>query len=455
MYDTIAAIATPAGTGAIGIIRLSGNDAIAVADRCFRAKSAKSLTQAKTHTLHFGYFVNPQGDIIDECLASVFIAPKSYTGENSVEFSMHGNPLILRDALSALLYCGARQALGGEFTKRAFLNGKLDLSQAEAVADLIDSQSRTEAILALSHLNGKTGEAITAVRIELTELNAAIMAYIDYSFEDLSDVSNETVKEVVEKNLKICESLLKTYDTGRVLKDGVKCAIIGKPNAGKSSLMNLLAGFNRSIVTDTPGTTRDMIEETVIIDGIKLRIFDTAGIRDTVDKIERLGVEMTRSIISKCELVFCVFDSSTELDDYDREIISLTDDINRVALLNKSDLPNKINRENIEDNFKHVVYISALTGEGIDTLSSKLAELFQSENLSTGTDIIMSARQKDCLVKASESLKEALIAVENGYPPDIAGISINDAISALGEITGQTVNDEIIDEIFRKFCVGK
>lgn len=455
MNDTIAAIATPVGISAIGIIRISGDEAIEITDKCFAAKNGKRLVDAKSHTVHLGKIQNENGEIIDECLITVFKAPHSYTGENSVEISLHGNPMILRDTLSVLLNLGARQALAGEFTKRAFINGKLDLSQAEAVIDLINSQSRTEAQLSLSHLDGKTGEGITKIRNDLLELNASIMAYIDFSYEDLSDVSNDEILDTVKNAIRECERLSESYNTGRVLKDGIKCAIVGKPNAGKSSLMNLFAGYNKSIVTDVPGTTRDMLEETVITDGIKLRIYDTAGIRETADRVERIGVERTKDIIEQSELVLCVFDGSSEIDVYDKKIIEITKGMNRIALINKSDLEDKIDKQYIREEFKQTVEISAVTGEGFSQLKNILKEMFIKDEYNSGIDIIMSARQQDCLNKALKSLNMAVETVENGFPPDVAGIEISEAISALGEITGQTVSEQTVNEIFSRFCVGK
>lgn len=456
MEETIAAIATPAGSGGISVIRISGADAAAIADRVFKGK--QRLSDAATHTVHYGFAVNSGGERIDEVLATVMRAPNSFTRENVVEISTHGGGVAPRRVLDALIRAGARMAEPGEFTKRAFLNGRIDLSQAEAVIDIINAKNTASQRNALSQLGGALSREIADARGALVNLAARMQVLIDYPDEDLEDITTEEIGNISAETAARLRRLSDTADSGRLIRDGIRCAIAGKPNVGKSSLMNLLSGEDRAIVTDIAGTTRDVIEESVSLDGVPLVLIDTAGIHDTEDTVEKIGVERSRRSIEAADLVLVMLDSQSGFDREDLEVIEASRDTKRIILVNKSDLGEAeyIDRVRAAADGAPVIEVSAVTGEGIDTLTEKIRDIYHLDFAADGSRaVITNMRHKTALIKAENALNRAAEAVRAGMPPDIASIDINEAIDALGEITGETVSDSIVAEIFHSFCVGK
>ena len=449
-YETIAAIATAHGVGAISVIRVSGDDAIDICDRVFVSPKNKKLKDAKSHTVLFGKIVSG-GKTVDEVLVSVFRAPNSYTGENSVEISCHGGLLVTKKVLDSVLLAGAKMASPGEFTKRAFLNGKLDLSQAEGVIDVINSESTMALTASVNQLGGAVSKEITILRDTLLNVITQINAAIDYPEEDVPELTN---KEIIEK-LSFCqkkmEDLIKTSDSGKLLKEGLNTAIVGKPNVGKSSLLNTLLKEDRAIVTSTPGTTRDVISERLSLGNVILNVYDTAGIRDTIDEIESFGIDKSKECIEKSDLVLFVVDSSSEITDDDREIYELVRNKKVIVIANKTDLG-----KNEVDFDAPTVYISAKENIGTDALSKTIEDMFNLGKLSSsGNDCIINLRHKEALLSSLDYVKNAKNAIESDTPIDMASIDIVSAISSLGEISGQTVSEEIIHKIFSSFCVGK
>ena len=456
MYDTIAAIATPVGAGGIAVIRVSGEDAVAIADKVFSAK--RPLGEARTHTVHYGYAVDSRGRRIDEVLATVMRAPHSFTREDVVEISTHGGTVASSRVMDALIRAGARVAEPGEFTKRAFLNGRIDLSQAEAVIDIINAKNSAAQKNALSQLGGVLSREIEEARASLVRLAAQMQVMIDYPDEDLEDITTDeigrTAREVSEK----LKALLYSADSGRILRDGIRTAIVGKPNVGKSSLMNLLSGEERAIVTEIAGTTRDVIEESVTLDGVPLVLIDTAGIHETDDTVEKIGVERSRRSMEGADLVLVTLDSQSGMDEEDMEVIRASEETKRIILVNKSDLgaADYIERVRALAKDAPVIEISALTGQGTDALTGKLREMYRLDYAADGSRaIITNLRHKSALIKADAALVRAYEAIDALMPSDIVSIDINEAIDALGEITGETVSDSIVSEIFHSFCVGK
>lgn len=456
MEETIAAISTPIGSGGIAVIRISGENAVEIADRVFKAK--KPLSEAATHTVHYGFAVNLKGEKLDEVLATVMLAPNSFTREDVVEISTHGGSVASRLVLEALICAGARPAEPGEFTKRAFLNGRIDLSQAEAVIDIINAKNTASQKNALSQLGGNLSKEIINARGELVNLAARMQVLIDYPDEDLADVSVDEIGEIARETSKRLQKLSDTSGRGKLIRDGIRTAIVGKPNVGKSSLMNFLSGEDRAIVTDIAGTTRDVIEESVNLDGIPLVLIDTAGIHDTEDTVERIGVERSRKSIETADLVLVIFDSQSEFDEEDREVLNASEGLKRIILVNKSDLGEAKNIEVIKEAAKEstVIEISAMTGDGADVLTEEIRKIYHLEYNGDGSSaVITNMRHKTALIKAVAALNRASEAIEMGMPSDIASIDINEAIEALGEIIGETVSESIVSEIFHNFCVGK
>ncbi len=452
-FDTIAAISTPIGTGAVSAIRISGKDAVKIADTIFFGK--KKLSRCESHTAHYGE-IKYNGKTIDMVLCLVMKGPKTYTGEDTVEIFCHGGIVVTKNVLETVLAAGARQALGGEFTKRAFLNGKMDLSQSEGIIDIINAKSSLEKDIAINQAGGTLQKNIFALRQELIEISANMMAFIDFPDEDLINDTTETLCEKMKLCLEKVEKLLRSYQSGRIIRDGINTAIVGKPNVGKSSLMNIFAGCDKSIVTDIEGTTRDVVEERVDIDGIILNLWDTAGIRQTGDKVESLGVLKSKNKLSKAQLVIAVFDGSAPLSSEDEEIIRLLEGKKVIAVINKTDLETKIDTHYIKNLGIPALSISALSESGIDELKGKIKEMFIDENLiSSGEEIITNARHFEALTKCKNSLCQGISAFETGLTADMISIDLENAISSLGEIVGMTVSEEIVDTIFRKFCVGK
>ena len=452
---TIAAISTAAAPGGIGIIRISGPEARAVGDRVFRAASGESLMQSAGYTCRFGYVIDESGARLDECIATVFASPKSFTGEDVVELSCHGGLFILKTALQAVLAAGASPAAPGEFTRRAFLNGKMDLAQAEAVMELISAQGREAMKAAQAGHGGALSRRIAAIRADLTDVGAHLVAWADYPDDDIPQVDEKMLKERLAAGREALEALVVSFDGGRVLREGVVTVIAGKPNAGKSTLMNLLAGCERSIVTDLAGTTRDVVEETVLLGEIPLRLADTAGIRETEDRVERIGVQIALERVKTAQFVLAVFDASEALNDDDRAMMEAIGDTPCVAVVNKSDLPAAIDMAEIEARFPAVVTVSALSGDGLSALAQAAAEVLQTAALNPNDGILYTERQRADAKAALACIEEAENALRLGMTWDAVTVSLEGAVAALNELTGERVSDAVVDRVFEKFCVGK
>lgn len=449
---TIAAIATPQGTGGISVIRISGDDAIAIANTIF---SGKSLCDAPSHTIHYGFIKNGKGEKIDEVLVSVMRAPRTFTREDTVEISCHGGTVVTHAVLNAVIEAGAYVAEPGEFTKRAFLNGRIDLSQAEAVIDIINAKNGLAQRNAMSQLGGALSKEIKTVRDELVHLCAQMQVIIDYPDEDLEDVTDDDIKNVCQNCADKISKLIATADNGRMMRDGIKTAIVGKPNVGKSSILNCLAREERAIVTDIAGTTRDVIEENVTVKGIPLILSDTAGIRETDDIVEKIGVTKSKQYLDMADLVIVVLDGSRGIDDEDCEVLKATDGKPRIILLNKSDITTKITPD-LFDKTDTVVEISAKTGDGTQELADAIEKLCKLDGIETENGkIITNMRHKTALIGARDALIRVAQALEMGMPCDIVSIDIASAMDSLGEITGETVSESVVNDIFHSFCVGK
>ena len=454
MENTIAAISTANGIGGMGVIRISGENACQVAQNVFRSVSDKNITHMKGYTATFG-MVYDDGEPIDEAVALVFKAPHSYTGEDVVEISCHGGLYVTKRVLRAVLKNGAVSAQPGEFTKRAFLNGKMGLTEAEAVMDIISARGKQSAKAALSCMEGKLRQRIDGVRDILLNTAAHLSAWADYPEDDIPQVENDNLISTLKGCQDELDSLLKTYDAGKIIREGVNTVIAGKPNVGKSTLMNLLSGCERSIVTNVPGTTRDVIEETVMLGDIPLNLSDTAGIHLTDDPVEKIGVERAKDRILKAGLVLAVFDSSQPLSDDDKALIDLLTDAPALAVINKTDLEQKLDTEYIQSKIKNIVFISALMGNGSAELESKVAQIVGTSNLDSSQGILATERQRNSAESAFNFIKEAIDAVNMGITLDAVTIIIEEAINSLLELTGERVTEAVTDKIFARFCVGK
>lgn len=457
MRDTICAIATGATNAGISIIRISGEDSIKIADKIFVAKKqGKKLIDVNSHTLHYGNIVY-DNEIIDEVLVSVMKAPYSYTAENVVEINCHGGMIVTRKVLEAVLKSGARISEPGEFTKRAFLNGRIDLSQAEAVIDIINASNNDAVRNSVGQLSGKLREKINELRSKILRDTAFIEAALDdpehISLEGFTDELSENVEFEIAK----IQNLLSTFSNGKLIKDGIKTVILGKPNAGKSTLLNTLSGTERAIVTDIPGTTRDTIEEIISINGITLRIVDTAGIRETEDTVEKIGVDKALSEIDSADLILFVSDASSELDENDKKILSLIDGKPAIVLLNKSDKNIVVSQEEMTKNTSlPIISISAKEQTGIDKISESIREMFSLGQIGKKEEIyITSLRHKEKLDEALNCLCEVKRSIENDMPEDFYSIDLLGAYKALGEILGEEIEDDLADKIFSEFCMGK
>ena len=450
----IAAISTAQGQGGIGVIRISGEEAVTVADKVFVCASGKRLADLKGYNAAFGY-VEKNGEKIDEAVALVFLAPHSYTGENVVEISCHGGLFITKEVLRTVIEAGAKPAQAGEFTKRAFLNGKIDLSEAESVMDIIGAKNTAAARAALVNKEGILSKKINGIKEELIDKAAHLAAWADYPEEDIPEISYNQLMEAVEHCLNELNSLLDSYDAGQVIKEGIDTVIAGKPNVGKSTLMNLLTGTQKSIVTEIPGTTRDIIEETVTLGNVVLRLSDTAGIRNTDNKVEKIGVEKAIQRLKTCGLVLAVFDSSMPLEKEDYKLIEDIKNVPSVAVINKSDLEKKIDSDYIEKNAENVVYISAGNASGLQELESVIEKITGTNSFDPSQGVLSNERQRNSAFLAKKALEEAKNALEIGMTFDAVTISIEEAISELLELTGKKVSDEIVDKVFHNFCVGK
>lgn len=454
MSHTIAAVATPLSAGGIGVIRISGDDAIEIADRVIKTTSGKALSSLKGYTAAHGK-VYLDSEAIDECVALVFRAPRSYTGENTVEISCHGGVLVTKQVLRAVLQSGAKPAEAGEFTKRAFLNGKLDLSEAEAVMSLISAQGQEGMKAAFNTLDGALSRKINDLCSILLSASANMAAWVDYPDDEIPELSNEALRESVITVKNGLSSLLSKFDAGKAITDGVETAIVGKPNVGKSALMNMLSGFSRSIVTDIAGTTRDIVEETVRVGSVVLRLADTAGIRESDDVVEAIGVDMAKTRIERATLILAVFDGSAKLDDSDREILDLCKGRDVIGIINKSDLPSKTDIDYLTETLSKVVFISAKEGDGEEELTKAIEEALGTDKIDTSQAMLTTERQRVCTEKALASLDEALSAIDMGMTMDAINVCIEDAVEALLELTGKKAREAVVDEVFSQFCVGK
>lgn len=449
MSELIAAPATGRGVSAIGIIRLSGDGAIAAVDRLFHAVSGKKMADTPSRSLVYGALRDASGALLDMCLCTVSRAPASFTGEETAELQCHGSPVALSMALEALFDCGARMAEPGEFTKRAFLNGKLDLTEAEAVIDLIEADTPAAAKNASAQLGGAVTRRTDAVYSALLDIMAHFHAVVDWPDEDIEDFESAAYLGVIRDSRETLRRLLDTFKRGRVLRDGVRCVIVGRPNVGKSSLMNALVGFDRAIVTSAPGTTRDTVEERVILGGVPVRLTDTAGLRETSDEAEKQGVLRAESAAESAELVIGVFDGSEPLTPEDSRTLKAIEAANNaLAVVNKSDLPKVLSLD------IPFISVSAATGEGIDALSESIGELFRGQSVPQG-EILTNARQAGEVRRALDALSSAEEALCGGMTPDAVLTEIEEAIGALGRLSGRTPDADVTERIFRRFCVGK
>ena len=452
--STIAAISTAQASAGISVIRISGGEAISVAEKVFRSKSGKKLSEMKGYTRALGT-AHENGEPIDECIATVFRAPHSYTGEDVVELSCHGGVYITARVLRAVYDAGAQAAQAGEFTKRAFLNGKLDLIEAESVMDIISSRSKESARAALNVKEGALSRRINQLKDQLSDIAAHLNAWADYPEEDIPAVENDALSDSLKNIETRLNEILSNYDNGRILKDGIDAVIAGKPNVGKSTLMNLLAGYDKSIVTSVAGTTRDIVEESVSLGDIVLNLSDTAGIHETGDEIESIGVDKARSRVSSAALLLCVFDASSPLDDDDRDMIRLANDIPSVAILNKCDLPELIDDQIISDHFDEVVRMSAKFDESADALVQAIKRVCVVSDINSTNALMYNERQRTLTMKAANCVHEAVEALHIGFTLDAVTVLIEEAIGYLCELTGERVTDEVIDKVFHRFCVGK
>lgn len=450
---TVAAIATPLGEGSISVIRISGTEAIKVADRCFKSFSDKKLCELCGYHALYGNVTYSDGTVLDDAVALVFRAPKSYTGEDVVEISVHGGRIVTRQVLRRVLECGAAAAAGGEFTKRAFLNGKLDLTKAESVMALISAQNESALKISRGAREGRISRDTEGILDKLLETAASLAAFADYPDEDIPGLSPQNFCALLNECKNKCEKLLSTYDAGRVVCEGVNCAIVGKPNVGKSTLMNMLCGSERSIVTDIAGTTRDVIETTVSVGDITLNLADTAGIRTTSDTVERFGVDRAVKKIDDAQLLLAVFDCSESIDDDDRRLIENIRSKKCIVVLNKTDLPEKTDRSAFEG--LETVEISAKNGLGYKELCDKINRVCNIRMLSPDDTVLINERQRDCVYRALEAIESAIEAIESGITLDAVGTCVDDAVASLLELTGKRVTNEVCDEIFKRFCVGK
>ena len=455
--STIAAISTAPGVGGIGIIRLSGEGTFNVIEKIFVPKNKSK--EIKGYTFKYGNIINPKtNEILDEVLVSYFIKPRSYTMENMCEINSHGGNIVMQNILEVCLENGAELAEPGEFTKRAFLNGRIDLSQAESIIDIINSKTKKESKASLKQLEGFLSKKIKSIRKKIMDVMVDIEADIDYPEYDIEEVTEKKVENMLKSIEKELMSLKNTFDNGKIIKDGINVAIVGKPNAGKSSLLNALLKEERAIVSKYKGTTRDSIEELMNIDGIPIKIIDTAGIREASDEVEKIGIERAKEIADNADLLIAIFDISANIDEEDIEIIDLTKDKKAIIVLNKIDLiQDNINIDSRISNLnKKIIKISALNKDGVEKISETIVEMFKINEINLDDEIIVTnTRHKNLINKAINSTENAQISLENKMPMDIVAIEIKNILEDLGEITGEDVSENIINEIFAKFCLGK
>lgn len=456
-FDTIAAISTPPGEGAISIVRMSGEEAVSIAQKVF---SGKDLTQAKSHTINYGHIVDPKThEEIDEVMVSLMLAPKTFTREDVVEINCHGGIVATNRILQLLLVNGARLAEPGEFTKRAFLHGRIDLTQAESVMDLIRAKTDRSMKIALNQLDGNLSHLIDSLRKDILDVLAQVEVNIDYpEYDDVEEMTTKLLKEKAIEIKQRIEQLLKTASQGKIMREGLATALVGRPNVGKSSLLNHLLHEDKAIVTDVAGTTRDVIEEYVNVSGVPLKLIDTAGIRETDDKVEKIGVERSKKAIEQSDLVLLVLNTAESLTKEDLELIRLTNDKKRIIILNKTDLEEKLDRKELAkiSGNAPVYATSILKNEGVEALEEAISKLFFNgiEN-SQSTVMVTNARHIALLKKAQNSLDSVLEGISSGMPVDLVQIDMTEAWNLLGEITGESYEDELLDQLFSQFCLGK
>ena len=454
MDTTIAAICTAQGEGGIGVIRISGENAFEIADKVFYNINNKKVVDMKGYTAAFGKVFDGEEEI-DEAVVLVYRAPHSYTGENVVEISCHGGVFITKQVLRAVLNNGAVPAQAGEFTKRAFLNGKIDLTEAEAVIDIISAKSKSAARAALFVKDGVLRRKIDRVKENLLTQAAHLSAWADYPEEDIAEVSDDELFTTFDDAVRVLQGLLDTYDSGQAVKQGIDTVIAGRPNVGKSTLMNLLSGYEKSIVTDIPGTTRDIVEDTVVLGDVILCLSDTAGLRDTDDRVEQIGVDRAKKRLEQCGLLLAVFDNNQVLNDNDYDLIESAKNVPSIAIINKTDLEQKLDADYISRKIENVVYISAINGECREELTKAVEKIAGTANLNPSEGILSNERQRLAVSNALSSVIEARTALETGLTYDAVTVSLEDAISNLLELTGESTSDEVIDRVFHNFCVGK
>lgn len=456
-FDTIAAVATGYVESGISLIRVSGSEALSVVNNIFKDNKNRELNSIKPYTMRYGHIVNKNtNEIIDEVIVSFMKAPKSYTAEDTIEINCHGGILATRKILEMVIQNGARLAEKGEFTKRAFLNGRIDLSQAESVMDIINAKTEYSMKAAVSLSQGKLKNRIALVKDDLLDAASNIEATVDFPEEDIDESINEDIINKVNKAIEYIDNLLKTADEGKILREGLSIALVGKPNVGKSSIMNAILEENRSIVTDIPGTTRDVIEELINMDGIPVRLYDTAGIHDTEDVVEKIGVERSKKSLEEADLVVLTIDNSRDLSDEDRKLLDIIQNKKFVIAINKSDLTSKPDMDFIKSNYdKQVIEVSAKTGFGLDKFKQYIKDSFFNGDISINELYVSNSRQKEALLNARKYLMDALKTLESGFEIDMASMDIKEALNSLGELTGDTVTEDILNRIFSKFCVGK
>ncbi len=450
--STIVAISTPNAVGGISVIRISGEDAVKIASEIF--KTNKDVMNMKGYTCAYGKTVS-NGKEIDDGILTVFRSPNSYTGEDVCEISCHGGIFVTKQVLRVCIQAGCQPAQAGEFTKRAFLNGKISLTQAEAVMDVISANGQQALDSAVNAREGKMFRRIKSVSDRLVKILGELAAWVDYPEEDLPEVEPENLRSSVVDGIAVMEKIIKGYDCGKIVREGIDTVIIGKANVGKSTLMNNLLGYERSIVTEIEGTTRDIIEETAKVGDLVLRLSDTAGLRKTDDVVENFGIERARKKIETASLVIAVFDSSCYLDEQDKELLSLIKDRKSVIILNKTDLEQKIFKSDFLDDYKYVVEISAKNDLQLDVLSDMLNSMFELENFDTNTDSFANERQKFCAEKSLGYLKETLQSLDLGMSLDCVTVTLEMALDSLLELTGEKVSEAVVSQVFSKFCVGK
>ena len=453
LSDTIAAVSTPIGSGGIGIVRISGSEAVDIANGLFVPHKGKSLAERKSHSINYGRLVY-KGQVCDEVLVSLMRAPNTYTREDVVEINCHGGIRAVTAVLEAVLKSGARLAEPGEFTKRAFLNGRLDLTQAEAVIDIINAKTDKSREAALKRLDGRLCRKIRSLREDILTMIAHIEAAIDYPEHDDETMTYSMIEEGVRSVTMQVQNLINGADIGRIYNEGIRTVILGKPNVGKSSLLNAVIDEERAIVTDIPGTTRDVLEELINIGGIPLKLVDTAGIRDTDNAIEKIGVEKSRKLAAEADLVLLMLDGSRELSDDDRELIALSEDKKRIVLVNKTDLHQNITAEELKG--LDPVFLSVKADKGLDELYDRIKSMFFSGDIAENEEALISnERNKNSLYKAKLHLDNVLETVNNRMPEDFISMDLTQAYEALGEITGESLEEDIIEKIFSEFCLGK